>query len=197
MPTPEPASPASPPPTPESTPPPDKDGDGVADGEDTCPDAKGPAATRGCPDQDGDGVADADDRCPRGFGLPAAKGCLPRKVRKLLTGALRGARFRKQSAKLPRKGKARARKVAAALAKHPELGLTVVGYAKARKDPKGAEALAVKRAEAVRDALVAAGVAAERLSVRGRVLVKGGPKPPRGVGKRSHVALEVGPLAKP
>ena len=35
----------------------DTDGDGVADGEDGCPEIFGPVATAGCPDSDNDGVA--------------------------------------------------------------------------------------------------------------------------------------------
>ncbi len=53
----------------------DRDGDGIADKDDKCPDAKGPAATGGCPDRDGDGVADKDDACPDKKGDSAHKGC--------------------------------------------------------------------------------------------------------------------------
>ena len=42
----------------------DRDGDGVPDAADRCPDQAGPAATEGCPDSDGDGVADLDDAFP-------------------------------------------------------------------------------------------------------------------------------------
>jgi OmpA-OmpF porin, OOP family len=42
--------------------PPDRDGDGVEDGKDECPDVAG--AVKGCIDSDGDGVADKDDPCP-------------------------------------------------------------------------------------------------------------------------------------
>ena len=48
----------------------DADGDGVANGEDACPNVKGSPKAKGCPDQDGDGVADAEDACP---GLPGEK----------------------------------------------------------------------------------------------------------------------------
>ena len=43
---------------------PDKDGDGIADKDDRCPDAAGPVSLKGCPDTDGDGVPDIDDQCP-------------------------------------------------------------------------------------------------------------------------------------
>ena len=42
----------------------DRDGDGVSDASDRCPDQPGPANTGGCPDTDGDTVADLDDTCP-------------------------------------------------------------------------------------------------------------------------------------
>ncbi|MEM7574877.1 MAG: OmpA family protein [Bacteroidota bacterium] len=54
---------------------PDADGDNIADKDDRCPTEAGPAATQGCPDADGDGVADSDDDCPDVAGLVALRGC--------------------------------------------------------------------------------------------------------------------------
>lgn len=54
---------------------PDRDMDGIADGDDNCPDVAGPKATKGCPDSDGDSVLDKDDDCPDVKGLAALKGC--------------------------------------------------------------------------------------------------------------------------
>jgi len=45
----------------------DRDGDGVPDVDDACPDVPGPPENRGCPivkDSDGDGIPDDIDRCP-------------------------------------------------------------------------------------------------------------------------------------
>lgn len=53
----------------------DKDGDGVPDNEDLCPDKPGSFVTRGCPDKDGDGIADKDDKCPDVAGTPEFMGC--------------------------------------------------------------------------------------------------------------------------
>jgi hypothetical protein len=53
----------------------DRDGDGVADEADACPDETGSEATNGCPDRDGDGIRDADDACPDEPGLPEGDGC--------------------------------------------------------------------------------------------------------------------------
>ncbi len=54
----------------------DKDGDGILDQDDACPDQPGIAEFSGCPDTDGDGIADQDDLCPEIFGLKAFNGCL-------------------------------------------------------------------------------------------------------------------------
>jgi outer membrane protein OmpA-like peptidoglycan-associated protein len=53
----------------------DRDGDGVNDVDDKCPDVAGVAALQGCPDKDGDGIADADDACPDVAGVAKYKGC--------------------------------------------------------------------------------------------------------------------------
>lgn len=53
----------------------DKDGDGVPDKADACPDVPGSAKAGGCPDKDGDGVADAMDKCPDVPGLARDRGC--------------------------------------------------------------------------------------------------------------------------
>jgi outer membrane protein OmpA-like peptidoglycan-associated protein len=65
---------------------PDRDGDGILDAEDACPDVKGVKTddpkTNGCPpDRDGDGILDADDACPDVKGVksddPKKNGCPP------------------------------------------------------------------------------------------------------------------------
>ena len=53
----------------------DRDGDGVLDADDKCPDVKGLAALKGCPDTDGDGIADGDDKCPTVAGIAKYQGC--------------------------------------------------------------------------------------------------------------------------
>jgi len=48
-------------------PPPDRDGDGIPDAEDQCPDQYGTRAYHGCrppPDRDGDGIPDDKDALP-------------------------------------------------------------------------------------------------------------------------------------
>ena len=53
----------------------DRDGDGVPDADDKCPDTPGLASLQGCPDRDGDGIADADDKCPDVKGIAKYQGC--------------------------------------------------------------------------------------------------------------------------
>jgi OmpA-OmpF porin, OOP family len=53
----------------------DRDGDGIKDADDKCPDVAGLASLMGCPDRDGDGIADADDNCPAVAGTAKYKGC--------------------------------------------------------------------------------------------------------------------------
>ncbi|MCB0527906.1 MAG: OmpA family protein, partial [Saprospiraceae bacterium] len=59
----------------EPEPPADKDGDGILDVTDKCPDVPGVAELMGCPDRDGDGIADGDDQCPDEAGVAALQGC--------------------------------------------------------------------------------------------------------------------------
>jgi outer membrane protein OmpA-like peptidoglycan-associated protein len=60
----------------------DKDGDGVADYKDKCPDEPGDRNNKGCPDEedmeaddDGDGVANSKDKCPKESGSKENDGC--------------------------------------------------------------------------------------------------------------------------
>ena len=54
---------------------PDTDGDGIEDRQDSCPDVPGSAEFSGCADSDGDGIADNKDNCPEVAGPAANKGC--------------------------------------------------------------------------------------------------------------------------
>ncbi len=54
---------------------PDTDGDGIRDIEDACVNSPGLAVYNGCPDTDGDGVIDSADKCPEERGLPYVDGC--------------------------------------------------------------------------------------------------------------------------
>ncbi|MCB9081438.1 MAG: OmpA family protein [Lewinellaceae bacterium] len=53
----------------------DRDGDGIPDSQDLCPELPGPTALNGCPDTDGDGLIDPEDDCPLLPGLAERNGC--------------------------------------------------------------------------------------------------------------------------
>jgi outer membrane protein OmpA-like peptidoglycan-associated protein len=53
----------------------DRDGDGVLDKDDECPDVPGPPELKGCPDTDKDGILDKDDKCPKDPGPKENDGC--------------------------------------------------------------------------------------------------------------------------
>ena len=65
------------PPPPPPPPPSDRDGDGITDDVDKCPDVKGLARYQGCPipDRDKDGINDEEDKCPDVPGLSRYQGC--------------------------------------------------------------------------------------------------------------------------
>lgn len=54
---------------------PDADLDGTIDAKDKCPDVKGPRTSMGCPDTDQDGIADDADKCPNLPGIESFEGC--------------------------------------------------------------------------------------------------------------------------
>lgn len=54
---------------------PDTDNDGIVDSKDVCPEIAGLAYLNGCPDMDKDSIADKDDACPDVAGLFKFKGC--------------------------------------------------------------------------------------------------------------------------
>lgn len=53
----------------------DRDGDGIPDPYDLCPDKPGLAVFQGCPDADNDGIEDAKDNCPLIPGVLRYAGC--------------------------------------------------------------------------------------------------------------------------
>ncbi len=53
----------------------DKDGDGIYDKDDTCPEVAGLKQFNGCPDTDLDGIQDSADECPNEVGTAEFNGC--------------------------------------------------------------------------------------------------------------------------
>ena len=85
----------------------DRDGDGIFDDDDACPDVKGVRTdnpkTNGCPppaDRDGDGILDDDDACPDVKGVAQRR---PEEERLPLAQGPRRRRHRRRRGRLPRR----------------------------------------------------------------------------------------------
>lgn len=117
-------------------------------------------------DRDGDGVPDAADRCPEAPGIPF-DGCpcmVPLRP-------ISDVRFTQEPVFLPRASELQPEdrrvlaEVAAVLVEHPEIHrVALVGGATSDEGPD-LRALGLRRAEAVKAVLLAAGVAPERLEI--------------------------------
>ena len=150
----------------------DEDGDGVCDGVDKCPGtAKGcKVDATGCPtDEDRDGVCDGVDKCP---GTAAGRkvdavGCEELFVPERGDLVLEGVTFENDSAQLKPESAATLDSVAASLLAWPEVRVEVEGHTDSTGSDAYNQKLSQKRAESVRDYLVAKGVDASRLSAKG------------------------------
>jgi len=137
---------------------PDRDGDGIADKDDACPDIKGLAQFNGCPDTDGDGIADNLDKCPDVAGIAANSGCPETKFE-----YFKVVYFSFDQAVLVTKFVKDLDEVVTVMNEHPNLKLSIEGFA----DSQGPEAynlkLSEKRADYVIYYLSKKGIAKDRL----------------------------------
>ena len=154
----------------------DSDGDGVDDARDRCPNT--PRGERvnadGCPlpkDSDGDGVNDDADRCPN---TPAgtrvdSTGCpiinSPLDTAKTLV--LEGVNFRTGSAALTPGGRAVLLRAVSLLKASPTVRVQIDGHTDSRGTDRANQRLSEARANTVKRTLVAAGIEASRLEVKG------------------------------
>ena len=152
----------------------DSDGDGVPDWKDRCPntpkEAIGHLDEFGCElDTDGDGLADWEDECPLAPGPKYNKGCpeVKKEVRNLLQKAMQGIQFETGKAKIKPSSFALLNQIAVIFIDNPSYIIEVQGHT----DNVGKEdynmKLSDKRANAVKDYLINAGVPAERMSANG------------------------------
>jgi outer membrane protein OmpA-like peptidoglycan-associated protein len=173
----------------------DRDNDGIPDAQDQCPDRPedkdGFQDADGCPDidNDGDGVLDVADKCPQELetynGYQDQDGCadtVPADV-DAIRGTVEGLIYGDGETGIHDTAKAGLDRIAKVLADHPSVNIELIGHtddreAKAFATPPEpgqpapelatvASDLARGRAEAVRQALVAAGVAAGRIHIDG------------------------------
>ncbi len=155
-------------PEPEPTPPADSDGDGVTDDKDRCPGT--PAGAKvdsyGCElDSDGDGVVDSKDACPgtpRGVKVDE-RGC----EIKAKAISLSGIYFVTDSAELKNESVAVLNATAETLRANPGIDVEIAGHTDSVGTVDYNQGLSERRANAVRDYLIAQGVNGSRLSASG------------------------------
>ncbi|HET8542432.1 MAG TPA: OmpA family protein [Anaeromyxobacter sp.] len=150
----------------------DKDGDGVNDDQDKCPAVAGLAENAGCPDVDTDGdlIVDRVDKCPQKFGAPP-DGC-PKfyslvEVKKEKIEIKQQVHFATAKYRVLPDSFPLLNQVVEALTDFPKIRVSIEGHT----DSVGGEAmnmrLSQRRAEAVRDYLVAKGIPPDRLEAIG------------------------------
>ncbi|GAA4245254.1 OmpA family protein [Winogradskyella psychrotolerans] len=152
---------------------PDADADGVADGDDKCPNQAGPAANNGCPwpDTDGDGVLDKDDKCPNEAGTVANNGCPEVKpteeVMDTLNEYSRSILFNSGKATFQKQTDKVLQSMVAIFKEYPQANFSLEGHTDSDGSKSMNQALSERRANAVRDYLIANGISADRLTAAG------------------------------
>jgi outer membrane protein OmpA-like peptidoglycan-associated protein len=150
----------------------DGDGDGVLDAEDKCPAQPGPKENEGCPDadRDGDTVPDRLDKCPDQLGAPP-EGC-PKKytlveVKKEKIEIKQQVHFATAKYRVLKGSFPLLDQVVQVMNDYPKMRVSIEGHT----DNAGRELtnmrLSQRRAEAVRDYLVAKGISPTRLEATG------------------------------
>ena len=152
---------------------PDADSDGIADKDDNCPNEAGPSANNGCPwpDTDGDGVLDKDDQCPNEAGEVANNGCPiinpTQEVIDELNSYARTILFDTGRASFQEETDKVLQAMVAIFKQYPKADFAIEGHTDSVGSKKSNQALSERRANAVRDYLIANGISAERLTAKG------------------------------
>jgi outer membrane protein OmpA-like peptidoglycan-associated protein len=166
----------------------DTDGDGITDAFDKCMQVPGPGPT-GCPvkDADGDGIDDDKDKCPNepetSNNFEDEDGCpdtIPEKIKRF-SGVVEGIEFDYNSDRIRANSMKVLDEAVSVLKEYPELRFSITGHTDNQGTRDYNVELSRKRAESVKQYLVTAGVAADRLQTRGA-----GPDEPRADNKTAE-----------
>ena len=133
----------------------DSDGDGVADKDDKCPTAAGPASNGGCP------VAAPKPEAPK------ASAPVTEEIKKEIAYATELVQFQTGSSVLTGGSNAVLDKVAAILVKNPGLRLSIGGHTDSQGNENTNRSLSAARAKSCHSYLVAKGVAGTRMTHAG------------------------------
>ena len=185
-----PARPREPEPVVEAAPPGDRDQDNISDRDDKCPDRAEDADNfedaDGCPDidNDNDRVLDIADKCPAESetinGFNDDDGCADTIPADLdaMQGTIEGLLYAEGETAVRASAKKSIQKIAKTLTANPTIRISVIGHtddreAKAFASPNAGDVSAIAvdlsraRAEAVRQALISAGIPSSRIAVDG------------------------------
>ena len=167
------------PPEREGCPEEDKDKDGIVDSKDKCPDdaedKDGFEDADGCPDPDNDkdGILDKDDKCPNEpetkNGYQDEDGCpdeVPAQV-KQFSGVVKGINFRRNSADIKATSFPPLKRAVIVFKEYPALRVEISGHTSNEGKREFNMKLSRKRAEAVKDYLVSAGIDEKRIGTVG------------------------------
>ncbi|MFZ4455728.1 MAG: OmpA family protein [Bacteroidales bacterium] len=147
----------------------DTDGDGIADYLDKCPTVKGTKEFNGCPDTDGDGIPDNLDKCPTVKGTKENKGCpeIKKEVKEVFKKALQGIQFETGKDVIRKTSNAILDNIVGIMKTNPAYKITINGHTDNVGKPESNLVLSQKRADAVKNYMIANGVAAERMTAVG------------------------------
>ena len=151
---------------------PDTDGDGVVDKNDKCPTAAGPVANGGCawPDTDGDSILDKDDKCPNVAGIASEGGCpeiISNEAQMGMNSFAQAILFKLESASFESGVTEMLDGMLAIMNEYPQAEFAIKGFTDNSGSISGNLKLSNSRANAVKDYLLANGVAAARLTAAG------------------------------
>jgi len=156
-------------------PPSDRDGDGIYDDKDKCPDEPedfdGYQDADGCPDpdNDGDGVLDIKDRCPntpKGTEVDE-QGCPKKVVEERPAIILKGVNFATDSAELSPRAKVILADVTSTLKQYEDINVLIMGHTDSRNTESYNAKLSLDRANSVKNYLVGEGIDVGRINVKG------------------------------
>jgi outer membrane protein OmpA-like peptidoglycan-associated protein len=145
----------------------DMDSDGVPDSDDLCPTIAGSKAANGCPDGDGDGVADFLDLCPNEKGTKENQGCATKTNNNdLILPEVSNLLFDLGKSNIKNKYKNVLDGLVKTMKASPNMRVIISGHTDNSDTDKLNNALSAKRAENVKNYLVAKGIDASRLTTK-------------------------------